>query len=903
MDFSLKEEEIKDKDYDLNLVERFKNERINEYVQNMARKIVEDFSPKTVLDCGCVDGLLVLELRRLGVESYGVSSSKTIMKGISQEALKYCSFGSIGPNLKGKFLKEYDLIVCIKDFEFLNSLDFKEYILNLGKLSKNILFGLIGQEEKTFGLSLYSALFSRINMFRDVKYSLNFLGDRIYFFSRMQDSELPDVIKDFESVFSKQNKEITKLRAENEELNKKVLKYSHNLVAFKKLSYKFQENALELREFQIQNKVLREIEKEYAKIKNSSSWRVTYPLRIGMTFLRFCWRAFRKIMFVFLKNIQPKNIKRNGIFFLKFGIKATLKQLLTKDKVFDRIVEFRRYFKKVAPTEKEVEFQRKVRFLNNVKISIVVPLYNTPKKYLIDMIESVKGQSYSNWELCLADGSEGEEYRYITEVCLEYIKEDDRIKYKKIEKNLGISENTNVGLKMATGDYIALLDHDDVLSPIALFENVKVINDTGADFIYSDEMTFANDKLGDVNFMHFKPDYSPDTLCTNNYICHFSVFSKELQEKVGFFNSEYDGSQDYDFILRLTENAKRIEHIQKLLYYWRASASSVALDATIKPYCIEAAKKAIKAHLNRLGRKCEVVDGAHFTLYRVRYEIIGNPKISILIPNKDHMIDLDVCITSILRKSTYQNFEILILENNSDFQTKDFYKLLEKKDKRIKVLYCTGGFNYSALNNYGVKYATGDYFLFLNNDTEVITESWIEEMLMYAQRDDVGAVGAKLYFRDDTVQHAGVFLRIGGIGGHGHKFIPRTNLGYAGRAAIVQNVSAVTAACMLISKKAFLAVGGFDEDLRVSFNDVDFCLRLRSAGYLNVFTPHAELYHYESKSRGGADTPQKYVQFAYEIEFMEKRWADVFKKGDPYYNKNLTLADEGFGVRLEDKIS
>ena len=288
MDFSLKGEEIKEKDFDLNLVERFKDERIYENVQKIARKIVEDFSPKTVLDCGCVDGLLVLELRKLGVAAYGVSSSKTIMKNIPQEALKYCFFGSIGPKLKGDFLKEYDLIVCIKDFQFLSNLDFKEYILNLGKLSKNILFGLIGQEEKTFGLSLYSALFSRMGMFRDVKYNLNFLGDKIYFFNKVEDNELPDIIKDFENVFSKQNKELVKLKEENKELNKRILRYSNNLVAFKKLSYKFQENALELREFQIQNKVLREIEKEYAKIKNSSSWKVTYPLRILMTFLRFC---------------------------------------------------------------------------------------------------------------------------------------------------------------------------------------------------------------------------------------------------------------------------------------------------------------------------------------------------------------------------------------------------------------------------------------------------------------------------------------------------------------------------------------------------------------------------------------------------------------------------------------
>ena len=902
MDISAQNKRFSEEEYNLNLIEHFKNPKTKDFIKNLARRIVEDFNPKTVLDCGCVDGLLVLELRKLGVRAYGVSSSKKILDCIPDEALKYCFFGEILDRKSNEnFLDKYDLVVCVQDFEFLKCLYLKEYILSLADMASNLLVGTIGQFKRKDDLLVpFSSILATKKIFRNLNYRIDFLDGRIFLFSNMELEDINILIKDYEKAFVNRDEYILKLSEENKKLNDKVLKYAKNLIAFRKLHEKFQSNAKELREMHIQNRVLREYEKEYAKIRRSSSWKITFPLRFLMKVLRFIFKCIRKILFILLKNMQPKNIKRNVIFFLKFGIRPSLNQLLTKDKVLDRIVEFRKYFKKVAPTKKEIEFQTKVRFLKSVCISIVVPLYNTPKKYLVDMIESVLAQSYPNWQLCLADGSEGDTYSYIEECCKEYSRKDSRILYKKIAKNLGISENTNVALKMATGEYIGLLDHDDVLSPIALFENVKVINEKGADFIYSDEMTFTNDRLGDVNFMHFKPDYSPDTLCTNNYICHFSVFSKELQQKVGFFKSEYDGSQDYDFILRLTEKAKLIYHIPKLLYYWRATTASVAMDATIKPYCIEAAKKAISAHLTRLGRKATVVDGAHFTLYRVRYEIIGNPKISILIPNRDHAIDLEVCVKSIIEKSTYQNFEILILENNSEFETLDFYKVLEKKDSRIRVIYCKLGFNYSALNNYGVKYAKGEYFLFLNNDTEIITENWMQEMLMYAQRDDVGAVGAKLYFKDDTVQHAGVFLRIGGIGGHGHKYIPRTNLGYAGRAAIVQNVSAVTAACMMVSKKDFLSVGGFDEDLRVSFNDVDFCLRLRENGYLNIFTPYAELYHYESKSRGGVDNPQKYVEFSYEIDFMEKRWKDIFKKGDPYYNKNLTLRDETFGVRLED---
>ena len=885
------------------LSNRFNSEEMKQSIKDFVSKIVKDFSPKVILDCNCIEGVMVQEFRKLGVQAYGVSGSKELIKNLHKDVADYCFEESLENGLSKKLQKKYDMVICIQDSEFLRYVHISDYIEKLTKLSSCVLFGVISKkEEKDYkNLPYITSLFSVNEMFRKLDYVLDIDGNDIYLFTKLEKDKLYDLVCKYEKRLSKAEYQIKEFEIEKAKTDKKLLVYANNLVVFKKLRVKYFDVSNSIRDYQIQNKVLKNYEKQFNEIRNSFFWRSTYPLRLFMTILRKVCKVFRNLLFVFLKSVQPKNFKKNLIFFLKFGVKGCFNMLLTqKKKVYDHILSFRLYFKKVMPKKKEIEFQKKILFKNKITFSVIVPLYNTPRKFLEDMIDSVIEQSYANWQLCLADGSEGEQYNYVKDICEEYVKKDDRILYKKIKNNLGISENTNEALKMATGDYVVLLDHDDILSPIALFENAKAINESGADFLYSDEMTFEKNDIERVINIHCKPDFSPDTLTTGNYICHLSVFSKKLQEEVGFFNKEYDGSQDYDFILRLTEKAKKIYHIPKLLYYWRASESSVALDPYAKPYCMIVGKKVLSEHIKRMGRKGEVTEGAHITFYRIKYEINKNSKISIIIPNKDHTMDLDICVRSILGKSTYQNFEILIIENGSNFETLDFYKVLKRRDSRIKIIYYKHEFNYSAINNYGVKFATGEYLLFLNNDTEVISPNWIEEMLMYAQRDDVGVVGAKLYYKDDTIQHAGVYLKIGGIAGHGHKFLPRSHFGYAGRAVNVQNVSAVTGACMMVKKTIFFKVNGFEEELRISFNDVDFCLRIIMLGYLNVFTPYAELYHYESKSRGYADTPKKYAELSFEVEYMQKRWAQILEKGDPYYNPNLTLEDERFGMKLED---
>ena len=554
-------------------------------------------------------------------------------------------------------------------------------------------------------------------------------------------------------------------------------------------------------------------------------------------------------------------------------------------------------YRKTLLTDEEKTAQRNTSFPGPKKFSILVPLYNTKEQYLTQMLDSVKNQTYPNWELCLADGSD-ESHAYVRTICESEAAKDPRIQYQKLKTNEGISGNTNQCIRMATGDWYALFDHDDLLHPSALFEMMKVISTRPADLIYTDENTF-NETPKDAFNPHFKPDYAPDNLRANNYICHFTAFRKELLEKAGSgFRSEFDGSQDHDLILRLTEQAEHIVHIPKILYYWRAHKGSTAEAIQAKPYVIEAGKKAVQAHLDRLHLKGTVEDGPFPSMYRLKYELTSTPLVSILIPNKDHRDDLKRCIDSIQNKTTYGNYEIIVIENNStEKESFEYYETL-KQNPRIRIVTYDKPFNYSAVNNEGARAAKGEQFLLLNNDTEVLSPDWIQEMLMYAQRSDVGAVGAKLYYPDGTIQHAGIGIGIKMLAGHWHKNFPKDRPGYFGRLTYAQDVSAVTAACMMVPKRIYEQLGGLDESFSVVFNDVDLCLRIREAGYLIVWTPWAELIHYESKSRGSdEDTPEKKAFFVKETNRFQRKWNKILTEGDPYYNPNLTREKEDFSPR------
>ena len=589
-------------------------------------------------------------------------------------------------------------------------------------------------------------------------------------------------------------------------------------------------------------------------------------------------------------------LKRGAACWKQRGAEAVFREISYRINLATRGEDWR--FRADLPLKRELRAQKAQQMQYMPLVSIVVPVYNTPMKFFRQLIKSVKAQSYQNWELVLVDASDPR-FRALGKYTAR--QRDKRIRYCRIAKNNGISENTNIGMAEAQGEYIALLDHDDALSPSALYEMVRTINETGADMLYSDEIVL-DAKLKHLCEYHFKPDYSPDTLRGCNYITHFLVFRKALLTQTGGERSAMDGAQDYDLILRLTEKAQRIVHVPKVLYYWRRHGQSTASDMSVKPQALQAGAAAVQEHLNRVGLRgtVEPIQGCPGA-YRTRYEVQGNPSVTVLIPNKDHVQDLHRCLAALYRNSGWRNMEVVIIENNSTEQeTFDFYQKITHALSDLRVIRYEGAFNFSAINNFGAQHANGEYLLLLNNDVEMTTPDFLREMLSYAQRADVGAVGAKLIYPDRTVQHAGVFIGLGGSAGHNHKGHPAESAGDMYRLATTQNMSAVTGACLMVKTELYRAAGGLDEtNFAVAYNDVDFCLRLRGHGLLNVMTPFAAGVHYESKSRGddtksGGEKQQRYER---EKACFVHKYRELMEKGDPYYNPHLTLLYENYGWR------
>ena len=533
-------------------------------------------------------------------------------------------------------------------------------------------------------------------------------------------------------------------------------------------------------------------------------------------------------------------------------------------------------------------------------ISILTPLYNTPEPYLREFLDSFVDQTAPNGQLCLADASDAE-HDAVKRIVEEYQAKNQRIVYKKIE-NKGIAANTNAAASLATGDYLALADHDDILAPHAMYTMGKAIlqlRERGEPdgFLYSDEALFSKSIQRPI-VAHFKPDYAPDYLLCCNYICHLAVFQKALWDAVGGERPECDGSQDHDLFLRLIEQVGGAAHVPQVLYYWRVHAGSTSGGTEAKPYVAAAAKKALADHLARTGRTGTVEDGLFPSTYRVKWDIEGDPKVSILIPNKDHTDDLEKCLQSIWKKTTWDNYEIIVIENNStDPATFAYYEKAKQRYDGLKVVtYPEKGFNFSGINNFGRKAAVGDYLLLLNNDVEVRNGDWLTELLRQcAHKGGAAICGAMLYYPDETLQHAGVITGLGGYAGHSHKYKQKGGSGYLFRIATVQDFSAVTGACLLVKASVYDEVGGLDEQFAVAFNDVDFCLRVRDAGYRIAWTPYAELTHYESKSRGGDEKdPAKVARFAAEQQRLYTIHGKENILDDPYYNPNLTRDREDF---------
>ena len=541
-------------------------------------------------------------------------------------------------------------------------------------------------------------------------------------------------------------------------------------------------------------------------------------------------------------------------------------------------------------SRQELFEQRKTKFSYAPKFSVVVPLYHTPAKFLKDLVRSMMYQSYANWELCLVNASP--EDVHLTSLLENWAMRDKRIKVIRLEKNLGIAQNTNAGIAASTGEFIAFLDHDDFLEPDALFCYADALNkDKTIDVFHSDEDK-TDEYAAHYFYPHFKSDFNIDLLHANNYMCHFLAMRKSLVDTVGGLNEKFDGAQDYDFVLRLTENTKKIYHCPRILYHWRCSNQSTAANQGNKMYAIHAGKAALNAHYKRIGWNARAQEGAVDGWYQTKFTLKEEPLVSILIPNKDHTDDLDVCLNSFFERADYQNYEFIIIENNSVLpETFAYYEKIEKEHDNVKVVYWEAGFNYSAINNFGFKFAKGDYIMLLNNDVELITPDIFQSMLGFCMRPEVGIVGAKLLYNDHTVQHAGVLVGAGGLADHVFKGIHEDDPGYMGRAISSQDVSAVTAACLLVKRSVYEEVGGLEDEFQVAFNDVDFCLKVRKAGYLIVYDADVKLFHYESKSRGMEDTTERFIRFGNEMMLLNSKWDILSTFVDPYYNPNLSYLE------------
>lgn len=593
-----------------------------------------------------------------------------------------------------------------------------------------------------------------------------------------------------------------------------------------------------------------------------------------------------------LKKLSPYTIQKGFRYLKHYGPKEFWIRL--HERFEPEEVPYGPWYEAYVPDEAALEKQRHHHFEYSPLISVAVPAYRTPEKFLAQMIDSLLAQTYGNWELCIANGSP--EDSAMKKVLEEYTKKDSRIRVSELTENKGIAGNTNAALEMAQGEFVGLLDHDDLLAPNALYEIVRALDeDRNLDAVYTDEDKVTTEL--DEHFQpHLKPDFNLDLLRSNNYICHFFVVRRSIVQKVGGFCQEFDGAQDHDFIFRCIETAEKVGHIPEILYHWRTHKASTADNPASKMYAFDAGKRAIEAHLKRTGTEGIVSHTPDLGFFRVKYPVQGQPLVSVIIPNKDEKETLKACIDSIREKTEYPNYEIIIVENNSTTdEIFQYYKELSQ-DSRIRLLRWKKEFNYSAINNYGVRHANGEYLLFLNNDVTVITPGWIKELLGVCQRPEVGAAGVKLIYPDNTIQHAGCVIGLGGIAGHMFVDMPANRTGYLHKASILQDMSAVTAACMMMKRTAFEEAGGFTEKLSVAFNDVDLCLKVRKNHKLIVYDPYVQLYHMESKTRGAEDNKEKVRRFQEEIEYMRCQWIDILKKGDPYYNKNLSLTKWNYSL-------
>ena len=918
-----------------------------DFFATIADRIVAEIKPRRVLDLGCAKGLLVEALRDRGVEAFGIDVSAYAISEVRADIKPFCRVASVTEPLDGP----WDLITCIEVLEHLGEADGRQAIANICVAADDVLFSSTPDDfeepthvnvrpaswwierfaERGFALDVdFDAAFvaphavrlrggtsadaalddllgHRYRLHREIEGLRHETTGKTQIIGELQrivavlqkrqarlSSDLAAVQRGAQAV----RNDLQAMRAERAAATSQELSARDRLVA--NLSALVEAKDAELASFrrnaEDKDKLIAGLNYHLLAVQRTIGWKLLERLRrlrdhmlpVDSRRRDVYWSIRRPTEVLldegprafFFKTRYKIRLKLRGQEFL---VKAPPKELSpdTLDARYQAWLERHR----VGPHDLARMKGAIKEFGYTPVISVVTPVYNTDEVWLRKCIESVRAQVYPHWELCLVnDGSTRPHVRAILD---EYATSEPRILVEHLDRNQGIAGASSHALKLASGDFVALLDHDDELPPEALFEVVKRLNDTpDLDLIYTDEDKLEADGRRTEPF--FKPDWSPDLLSSMNYITHLSVFRHSLLSEIGGFRHGLDGSQDYDLLLRFTERTERIAHIAKVLYHWRKVPGSVAASFAAKPHAYEAGRQALEDSLRRRGWEGEV-EAVRPGTYTVRYRLRESPMVSIIIPTRDRWSLLQQCLRSIEERTIYKRYEVIILDNDST-EPEAIHGLNAVASKH-RVLPFPGAFNFSALNNFGAAQARGDYLLFLNNDTQVVEPDWLGAMLEQAQRPEVGAVGARLHYPDGRIQHAGLVLGIGGVADHAFRGLSGDAFSYFGLATVVRNVSAVTAACMMMRRGAFDEVHGFDERLEVALNDVDLCLRLRQRGYLVVYTPRAHLYHHESGTRGRLHPPK-------DEELVWKLWGDVIRAGDPYYNANLTLSRTDFSLNV-----
>jgi GT2 family glycosyltransferase/SAM-dependent methyltransferase len=909
-----------------------------EFFATIAEHILADIKPRRVLDVGCAKGFLVEALRDRGVEAFGIDISEYAIGEIRPDIQPYCRVRSATEPFDGR----YDLITCIEVVEHLSDEDGRRAIANICRSTEDVLFSSAPDDftEPThvnvLPRSRWIERFAEHGFHLDVEFDAGFIAAHAMRFRAgpAEGSPLDPLLAQRHHLLRQlavqsldgeaRDGVIAGLRATIAQLSTRRDRLESDLAAVQRgtaaLRHELNVRRLEVTALRQESadlhQVIDALQAEVAGLRRTGQEKD--ELIAGLNYHLLALQ--RTIGWKLLERLRrlrdgwlPSGSRRRDLYWrirrpfevlLDEGLVAFFRKTRYKVRLRWRGQDFlvKAPPPLVTPLEQGMQYQLWLQrhrllpqdvarmkaavktFRYQPVISVVTPVYNTDEVWLRKAVESVRNQVYPRWELCLVN--DGSTVPHVRAILDEYVAGEPRVRVEHLPANQGIAVASARGLRLATGDFVALLDHDDELPPEALFEVIARLNeDPDLDLIYTDEDKVGADGQRVEPF--FKPDWSPDLLLSMNYITHLSVFRRRLLEEIGGFRPGFDGSQDYDLLLRFSERARRIAHIPKILYHWRKAPGSAAASTVAKPFAYEAARRAIEDAVRRRGQEAEVVCVLP-GIYSVRYKLRGTPLVSIIIPTRDRWSLLRECLRSIEERTRYPRYEIIVLDNDST-ETEALEGFNAIAD-RWRVYACPGAFNFSALNNFGASKARGDYFVFLNNDTQVVEPDWLGAMIEQAQRPEVGAVGARLHYPDGRIQHAGLVLGVGGVADHAFKGLPGTSFTYFAFASVVRNVSAVTAACMMVPRGAFEEVKGFDERLQVALNDVDLCLRLRQRGYLIVYTPFALLYHHESGTRGRLHPPE-------DEELVWTVWGDWIRKGDPYYNPNLTLTLTDYSLR------